>query len=384
MVSVFEWARIADVNFNRAREGLRVAEETARFVFNDRELTLRVKDLRHRLSELEARFPGGRRSLLLARDAAGDCTASEVEERPRRDLAGPNWKRVQEAVRVLEELARTFDGELAHALKEIRFKAYTLEKEFAAEARRAALSRPGLYVIGGRADTGGRSLLEAVREAVRGGAHIYQLREKEAPAGEILPLARELRKLTAEMGLLFIVNDRLDIALACGADGVHLGQDDLPLADARQVAGPGFIIGVSTHSLEQALAAEEGGADYIGVGPVYPTATKPEYRAVGLDLVRTVARRVSIPFVAIGGIDAASARAVVRSGARQLAVVRACFGAADIAAATGKLCAIIEEEFLNVARTEGRQNRHDPDAPGPSRQDHPRDGKGGGRRAGRR
>ncbi len=361
---MFEWARIADVNFNRAREGLRVAEETARFVFNDRELTLQVKDLRHRLSELEERFPGGRQSLLYARDALGDCTAGEVEERPRRDLAAPNWKRVQEAVRVLEELARTFDGGLAHALKEIRFKAYTFEKEFAAKARRAALARPGLYVIGGTANTGGRPLPEAVRETARGGAHIYQLREKDTSAGEILSLARELRKLTAEMGLLFIVNDRLDIALACGADGVHLGQDDLPLADARRVAGPDFIIGVSTHSLEQALAAAEGGADYIGVGPVYPTATKPEYRVVGLDLVQAVSRYVSIPFVAIGGIDKTNARAVIRAGARQLAVVRACFGAADIAAATGELCTIIKEE-LEVA--EGRQDGHDPNAPGSSR-----------------
>jgi len=143
--------------------------------------------------------------------------------------------------------------------------------------------------------------------------------------------------------MLFIVNDRLDIALAAGADGVHLGQDDLPPDAARAVAGRRLIIGVSPPSLEQALAAEEAGADYIGVGPVFPTATKPDYPAVGLELVRKVAERVRIPFVAIGGIDRTNAAAVVAAGARRLAVVRAVFGAPDIKEAAASLVECIRQ-----------------------------------------
>lgn len=343
-LSVRQKLRIVDVNLNRAREGLRVLEEQARFTYGAAALAGRVKELRHRVARVEAGFPGGRAALVEARDVAADPGASAWEGEFRDDPEGANFKRVQEALRVLEEQARCFDIHLAHDLKILRFAVYELERSYHAEGVQrpaAGLAAGGLYLIAGAGDTAGRPLLNAVRAAAAGGATVFQLREKDAPAGEFMARAREMRGLTRELGMLFIVNDRLDIALAAEADGVHLGQDDLPLAAARAIAGTGLIIGLSTHSLEQAVAAEKEGADYIGVGPVFPTSTKPDYRPVGLDLVRRVAEQVRIPFVAIGGINRQNTPDVLTAGARCLAVVRAVFGAPDINAATADLMAQI-------------------------------------------
>ncbi|MDI6906057.1 MAG: hypothetical protein QMC81_01040, partial [Thermoanaerobacterales bacterium] len=172
-----ELLRIADANLNRAREGLRVLEETARFTFGDADLARAVKDLRHRVARLEARLPGGRPALLQARDVAADPGAPAREGEPRDDLEGANFKRVQEALRVLEELARCFDAALAHDLKSLRFAVYGLERDYAGrDAGRsiaARLSAPALYVIGGAGDTAGRPLAAAVRAAAAGGASIF-------------------------------------------------------------------------------------------------------------------------------------------------------------------------------------------------------------------
>ncbi|MDD5270913.1 MAG: thiamine phosphate synthase [Candidatus Omnitrophica bacterium] len=187
-----------------------------------------------------------------------------------------------------------------------------------------------LYVIIDSKSANGRGLAEVASEAVEGGADIIQLREKDMPAREIVTLGRAIRKAMAGTGALFIINDRPDIAAATGADGVHLGQDDLPPEEARAIIGRDKVIGVSTHSLEQALAAEKAGADYIGVGPVFATPTKPDYIPVGTGLVREVSKAVRIPFVAIGGIDAGNIGQVLDAGASRIAVVRAVCGASDV------------------------------------------------------
>ncbi len=345
-----ELCRIADVNFNRAREGLRVVEEVYRFVLADPGLTAEIKDLRHRLSALEEAFPGGRFALLAARDIPGDIGAPAPETRPREDIfavAGAGWKRAQEAGRVLEELSRGLDPALAHRFKEFRFALYAAEREsalFAASWRRkAAFERVRLYLVAGRADTGGRSLVEVVRAAVGGGAGAFQLREKNLETRELTALAAELCEVVRASGALFLVNDRADVAAAVDADGVHLGQDDLPVEAARRLLGPGKLIGVSTHSLAQAREARERGADYIGVGPVFTTVTKPEAVAMGLSLVSQVSAGVDLPSVAIGGIDAANIKEVLRAGARRVAVVRAVAGAADAGLAAAALCEAISE-----------------------------------------
>lgn len=164
--------------------------------------------------------------------------------------------------------------------------------------------------------------LRLAREACRGGARVIQYRDKDAPSARRLAIARRIRAVTRESGTLFIVNDQLDIALLSEADGVHLGQEDIAIADARSLLPSGMIIGVSCSSLEQARAAERQGADYLGIGAVFATPTKAEYSVVGLELLRRIATEVSIPLVAIGGINLDNMAEVKAAGVRNVAMVR--------------------------------------------------------------
>ena len=195
------------------------------------------------------------------------------------------------------------------------------------ERRRGLLRDARLYLV-----TDGD--VDAVREAIAGGVDLVQLRMKDAPDERVLETARAFREACP----LLIVNDRPDLALACGADGVHVGQDDIALDEARTVVGGDLIVGVSTHSPEQVDAALDSTADYLGVGPVYSTPTKPGREPVGLELVRYAASHASAkPWFAIGGIDQGNARAVADAGATRIAVVRAIRDAADPRAAAAAL-----------------------------------------------
>jgi thiamine-phosphate pyrophosphorylase len=177
------------------------------------------------------------------------------------------------------------------------------------------------------------SSARAVAPALRGGVDLVQLRDKHASDDEIVRAGRELRELCADHGALFLVNDRPDLALACDADGVHVGQDDMPVDDARAIVGPGRIVGTSTHSRDQVDAAEAGGADYYAVGPVFETPTKQGRPATGWDLIAYAAGRATKPWFAIGGMDAERTRAAVAAGAERVVVVRAIRDAADPEAA---------------------------------------------------
>lgn len=191
----------------------------------------------------------------------------------------------------------------------------------------------GLYVITGQRFAKGRALIEIVRQALQGGAAIIQLREKEFSAKELMLAGAKIKELCHSYGAKFIVNDRVDVAAALDADGVHLGQDDLPIAFARQILGGSKIIGISTHSLEQALQAQADGADYIGVGPVFATQSKTDVCApVGLELVRQVTPVIRIPYVAIGGIKLHNVEQVLEAGAKNIAVISEVVGANDITA----------------------------------------------------
>ena len=196
---------------------------------------------------------------------------------------------------------------------------------------------PSLYVIIDPAAACGRDLAWLTQRAIRGGADVIQLRDKAATIRKLTEQARRLREVTAAAGIPLIVNDHPDAAQAARADGVHLGQDDLPVERAREVLGPGAIIGKSTHSLAQAQAAMLEAVDYIGVGPVFATPTKPDYPQVGLQLIRQVCAEIQKPFVAIGGIDLDGLSEVLASGARSIAVVRAVCSAEDPEAAARAL-----------------------------------------------
>jgi thiamine-phosphate pyrophosphorylase len=183
------------------------------------------------------------------------------------------------------------------------------------------------------------SLLDA---ALSGGADLLQLRDKDADDATLLAAAERFRAASDRHGVLFVVNDRPDLALACGADGVHLGQDDLPVAHARRLVGPDVIIGLSTHSPEQFDAGLESDADYLSAGPVWETPTKAGRPAAGLALVRRAAAVTTKPFFAIGGIDESNVGEVVAAGATRVVVVRAIRDAADPGRAAARLRAVLE------------------------------------------
>ncbi len=189
-----------------------------------------------------------------------------------------------------------------------------------------------LYVITDERSGRGRSHLQIAEAAIRGGADVVQLRDKGASGGRLYEVALRLRKLTRESGVPFIVNDRLDVALAADADGVHVGRQDLPASAARKILGPGMILGVSAETVEEAVAAEKDGADYLGVGPVFEArGTKADAgEPLGLELIANIRRRCRLPIVAIGGINAENARKVREAGADAAAVISAIAWADDM------------------------------------------------------
>jgi thiamine-phosphate diphosphorylase len=204
---------------------------------------------------------------------------------------------------------------------------------------------PSLYVILDRTAARGRDLTEILESTIAGGCRMVQLREKEWPSGRLLALADRLRARCREARVTFVVNDRLDLALALAADGVHLGQEDLPPRVARPLLRPGMRLGVSTHSVEQARAAQAAGADYVAVGAMFPTATKPDFELVGPDLVRKLRAEIRAPLIGIGGITPDNVGEVIRAGAAGVAVISAVCAADDPERATRRFL-----EAIRMAR----------------------------------
>lgn len=341
--------RLLDANLDRAREGLRVLEEWARYGLDRPDLVARSKDLRQRLGLLHSDV------FKLSRDAQGDPAAGmghPAQGRRERatEVVAANAGRVQEALRVLEEFGRSVDPILAGEATRIRYLVYDLEVELLRAVtlqgdRRRRLHDCTLYLITQPVP----DLEGVVEEALAAGVRLVQYRSKsegESACGddlERLDQARRLHRLCRSHEALFIVNDRIDLALAVDADGVHLGQGDLPPSIARRLLGPDRLIGRSTHDLQQLRQAVAEGCDYVGVGPVHATPTKAGRAPVGLTYVREAADESPIPFFAIGGIDADGVPAVQAAGAERVAVVRGIMTAADPGAATKRLLARLGE-----------------------------------------
>jgi thiamine-phosphate pyrophosphorylase len=207
---------------------------------------------------------------------------------------------------------------------------------------------PPLYLIADRQACGGRPLLDVVRAATAAGVRWVQYREKALPRRARYDEALRLRALTREMGAALIINDELDLAVAVEADGLHLGQEDLPLPVARRWLGAGRVIGVSTHTIDEARRAIDEGADYIAVGPIFATATKAVRPSVGCDAIRRVRALTGIPLVAIGGITPGNVGDVIRAGAAGAAVISALCGAADVGAAVAAFHRSIAEARATV------------------------------------
>jgi thiamine-phosphate pyrophosphorylase len=210
----------------------------------------------------------------------------------------------------------------------------------------ARFRQAGLYLVTSEEMSRGRSTVEIVRAALRAGVRLVQLREKRLDQGPFCRLAEKVRAMTAESDALLIINDRLDVAMAVGADGVHLGQEDLPVPHARRLV-PDMIVGASTHSAQQAAAAEQAGASYVNIGPLFPTGTKPEHASgLGVEGLRRIGPAVTIPFTVMGGIKAEHVPALVRAGARTLAVVTAVTAADDPESAARDLLACIRGSLV--------------------------------------
>lgn len=318
-----EIGRVLDASANRAREGLRVVEDYVRFVLDDPALTRRLKDVRHRLAEALSGFDP--EMLIGSRDTRGDVgthimTASESTRESPRAVLLANFKRTAEALRTMEEYAKLFNTWVAGRLEVLRYDVYTLEKlTISAATGHRTLGDARLMVLVGGLPTLG-DLTWIVGEALAGGADVIQLREKDVDDREWLRRAREVRILTAQAKARFIVNDRPDLARLAGADGVHLGQEDVTVRDARRIVGPNALVGVSTHDPAQLEKALLDAAGYLGVGPVFPSRTKDFDAYAGLNFVRHAADTTGLPWFAIGGIDEETIGEAIEAGARRVAV----------------------------------------------------------------
>ncbi|MCK5654136.1 MAG: thiamine phosphate synthase [Dehalococcoidia bacterium] len=335
--------RLIDANLNRISEGLRLLEDVARFILNDAALSAALKSLRH---ELLGEYSSFQKELLSARDSAQDVAAFAEEQMSRTDLPAivtANARRVEESLRVLEEISKLPDLALDPVkFKQARFALYELERALTGKITRREKRIAGLYVIIDPEVLGGRDGQEVCRQAIRGGAKAIQLRDKKRSRAEILAAVQKLKEVCAQHDVPFILNDYLDIALAAGADGLHLGQGDLPVSVARRLLPIDKILGCSTTTLEEALQAEADGADYIAVGAIYPTPSKTGAIVVGLERFCQIREAISLPIVAIGGIDEENAPAVVEAGADAIAVISALWGAADVEEAARKLAERME------------------------------------------
>ncbi|HWA98921.1 MAG TPA: thiamine phosphate synthase [Pirellulales bacterium] len=332
--------RILDAAANRAREGLRVVEDYVRFVLDDGSLTEQLKQLRHDLAAVLALCPTA--EMLGSRDTPGDVgttvtTASEQRRSSPEAVVAASLKRLQESLRSLEEFGKLVDSALGARFEQLRYRAYTVEQAvFAAVGTRRddRLASARLYVL-----LDGRASVEAfqtlVRQLVAHGVDVIQLRDKQLADGALLGRARLLRSLTRGTSTLFVMNDRPDLAVLAGADGVHVGQDELSVAEVRRIVGSAMLVGVSTHTIEQARQAVRDGADYLGVGPVFPSTTKQFAHLAGLGFVRQVAAEIALPAFAIGGITLDNVEQVVSAGLHRVATSAAILSAHDPAAAAG-------------------------------------------------
>ena len=320
--------RIIDANFNRAREALRVVEEFCRFGLNSPPLTSRAKQLRHELCGAIGTLDAGR--LMASRDTLGDVGVAQVVDNQLgrgdlRDSLTAGCKRLTEALRAIAEMIRIENQSLAETIEKLRYDSYTLEKDIVLFADTVEkYKRVGLYIV--ITSDLPVEVISLTQKCVAGGADCIQLRAKAIEDDNLFALAETFAGICRDGGVLSVINDRVDIAVAAGADGLHVGQNDLPIEQARKLQTTPLVTGKSTHSLEQLRAACAERPTYAALGPVFATGTKPDVPAVGLDYVRQATEVLAdqgIGNVAIGGITVDNVEQVLSAGAASIAVCAA-------------------------------------------------------------
>ncbi|TWU58195.1 thiamine phosphate synthase [Rubripirellula reticaptiva] len=335
--------RILDASSNRALEGLRTMEEWARFANDDHEMSAELKSIRHCVANAVGRLP--RSTMLAARDTPGDVgteitVPTEMMRSSVASVVAAAAARTAQSLRVIEEYGKTIDGQLASEIERARYRTYTvaalLELSLPADDRQRRLAASSLYVL---VDAGvdEAAFSESVRGLYQSGVDVLQLRDRSASDRTLLQRSAVAALIARQCGGLFIVNDRADLAFASDADGVHVGQEELPVADARRILGPDKLIGLSTHSIDQARDAVADGADYIGCGPVFAGRTKTFDRYVGPAFLQQVSAEIELPAFAIGGIDLTNLDQVTGAGIHRVAVTGAVRDADDPAEAVAEL-----------------------------------------------
>lgn len=334
--------RIMDANANRASEGLRVVEDYLRFHRQDAFLSRTCKQIRHDMSQTLAGMDVEAR--LLSRSPQSDVgatiqTDSEYHRATIDAVAAANLRRAAEALRTLEECAKLCnETECAKAFESIRYATYSLEKAVFHSLRAGQLLEAAqLYVLVDLSFDIGIEFERRVGSLIEARVDVLQLRAKNSNDREVVAAARMLRSLTTGTDTTFIVNDRADIAKVVQADGVHVGQDELTVTEVRSILGPDRLVGVSTHSIEQARQAVLDGADYIGVGPVFESTTKTFDQFVGVELVEEVLLDIGIPVFPIGGITHARVESLRAVGASRIAVSSAVWHASNPEVAVAQL-----------------------------------------------
>ena len=326
--------RALDAAINRASEGLRVLEDYQRMLVQDPKTTKQLKFLRHRFIDAITGISMTER--LAARDSEGDVgksaeLQSEYSRSDTKDIQEANFSRVQQALRSAEEFSKLVCEGVAKRIEEIRFHTYSLQKQVAAveNSMRTPIKQTGvqplrstLYVLSDGC-VGEQEFEIRIAKLLKAGVKLLQLRDKKLDAEGLLRRGKILHRLTRRHEAAWIMNDRVDLALAAQADGVHVGQEDLPLHEVQKLVQGKMWIGVSTHNMAQVEAAVLGGADYIGVGPTFPSRTKSFDSFAGLEFIQQVAKSVTLPAFAIGGIQPENCLKVVQNGLRQFAIQNA-------------------------------------------------------------
>ena len=317
--------RIIDANFNRAREGLRIAEEFCRFALNNEPLSGRCKQVRHQLSSVVGKLD--MQKLVTARDTENDIgcgmeVAGQMKRGGLEDCVTAGFARTTEALRVLAETAATIDTAIAGEFERLRYDCYTLEKDITLFGFCSIrFNKVRLYVVIAVEDC--PDALTIAKAAAENGADCLQLRAKKMADADLLALAKRFVALCKHHNVISIINDRVDIAVAAEADGIHLGQNDLPIEDVRKCQLKPLITGISTHSMAELEKAVEQKPHYVGLGSVFPTNTKEQADVSGLEYItRAISflKDKSIEAVAIGGINLETIEKVLQAGAKRIAV----------------------------------------------------------------
>ena len=321
-------SQIIDANLDRAREGLRVLEDWARFALGKEDLVVRIKNFRQILGKNHLEI------YKISRNHIEDqCKGlSHVEQNNKKSpskIISSNSARVQEALRVIEEFSRNHNNKLSKIASEIRYEIYSLEIELlnfnTLERSKSIISENNLYLITDNRE----NLLEIIEKILLGGVKIIQHRFKDGKDKDNLKKAIAINYLCKKYNSLFIVNDRVDIALASKADGVHLGQDDIDIKTARKLMGSSKIIGVSANNSADITYAIKNGCDYIGVGPVFQTLTKKNKEPLGIEKIKALTKDIQIPWFAIGGINKVNISSLKNHGINKVAVVSGLLNSKD-------------------------------------------------------